>query len=403
MSRKILFVDDEPRILKGLERMLFLLADQWEMSFVDSGAKALEALEAGTFDVIVSDMRMPEMDGATLLAKVKERYPNVVRLVLSGHAELETALRAVPVAHQFLTKPCDPDLLEEVIDRACHLQVILSDKNLLSEIGKVESLPVRPQIYSELLRALADPETNYDNVALIIEKDVAMCAKVLQLVNSSFFGLRRTITNIKQALTFLGISMIKHLVLSVEVFDAYQGKDNGSGFSLDAEQQHALLVANLAKALLQDKQKKEDAFMASMLHDVGKLVLAAHLPGHFSTVLAEVKKQQQPMHLVEKELYHVTHAEVGAYLLGIWGLPYPIIEAVSHHHEPRRVEQKHFDVLGAVYVANALVHELEDSLPDGDVPKSGELDLAYLSALGVDEELPKWRQMTEEMFKTSAS
>ena len=108
---RILFVDDEPRISEGIERMFFHLADEWDITCVDSGPAALQELEDDPYDVIVTDMRMPEMDGAVLLAEVQKRAPGVVRIILSGQADLEETMRAVPLAHQYLAKPCRPEVL----------------------------------------------------------------------------------------------------------------------------------------------------------------------------------------------------------------------------------------------------------------------------------------------------
>ncbi len=129
MSKKtVLFVDDELNVLEGLRTRLHRQRSKWEMVFVQSGREALERLAQGDVDVLVTDMRMPEMDGVTLLKRAQEEYPRVVRIVLSGHAELEAALRAIHVAHQFLSKPCEAGVIENVVERA----VLLADGNTVS-------------------------------------------------------------------------------------------------------------------------------------------------------------------------------------------------------------------------------------------------------------------------------
>jgi HD-like signal output (HDOD) protein len=387
--KRILFVDDEPAVLDGLRRMLRPRREEWEMVFACGGEAALGELKTAPFDVIVSDMRMPGLDGATLLRQVQERYPNVVRIVLSGHTELEAALRAIPIAHQFLTKPCNADTLQETVERACSLRALLGDDAIRSALGDVESLPPVPRVYAALMRALADNDAPLSDVTRLVEQDPAICAKVLQLVNSAFLGVTRKVTSIQQAVSLLGTNMLKNLALSAEVQSTFDGS-RIAGFSFDAHQGHALAVAGIARRLLPDKRSGEDAFTAGMLHDVGKLVVAMRLPDHFRKVLATLRDEGRPMAEVEREIMAVTHAEIGAYLLGLWGLPYAIVEAVANHHVPTRIAfQRSLDVVAAVHIADKLAHE---SVPEEPVSRAP-LDLAYLETLGVANELPAWRAM----------
>ena len=394
--KRIIFVDDEPRILEGIRRMLRPMRREWEMVFVGGGEAALAELKVAPFDVIVSDMRMPGMDGATLLKHVQERFPNVVRIVLSGHTDPEAALRAVPVAHQFLSKPCDAEALQAVVQRACSLKAFLSDETVRGAIGQVDVLPSVPRLYMAVSRALADPDSSLDDIANVVEQDAAMCAKILHLVSSAFFGIPRRVGNIHQAVTYLGTSMIKNIVLSVEVFRTWSESGKLAGFSIDAEQSHALLTSRIAMRIMGDKSKAEDAFMAAMLHDVGKLILATYLPDEFARVIENRREQARPMHVIEQEVCGVTHAEVGAYLLGIWGLPYPIVEAVAYHHAPTRVPHERFEILDAVHVANLLAREHESASPGGAGEICEEINASYLEALGMMDQLPAWREIVTE-------
>jgi HD-like signal output (HDOD) protein len=395
--KRILFVDDEPRILDGLRRMLHAQRQHWDMVFVASGEAALAELEATPFDVVVSDMRMPGIDGATLLTRVQERYPNAVRLVLSGHTELEAALRAVPVAHHFLTKPCAAAALQSAVDRACNLQVLLGNDVIRRIVGKMASLPSLPRVYSAVTRALTDPDVSLREVARLVEQDMAMCAKVLQLANSGFFGLPARVTNLQTAIGLLGTNMLKNLVLSVEVFRPFEQARGAASFSFDALQRHALLTARVAARLVADRRHAEDAFIAAVLHDLGMLVLATRLPEALGRIHAIVQETGRARHEVEAEqLEGVTHAEVGAYLLGLWSLPYPIVEAVAHHHAPWRVPQEKFGVLAAVYAADRLVREQAPQDMESACEDGAALDLGYLDSLGVGAQVVGWRAITAE-------
>jgi HD-like signal output (HDOD) protein/ActR/RegA family two-component response regulator len=394
--RRVLFVDDEGRILEELRRMLRPQRHEWEMAFARSGHAALALMEASPFDVIVSDMRMPGMDGAALLAHVREAYPQVVRIILSDHTELSTALRVVPVAHQFLAKPCDAETLRVAIERACHLKALLHDEPIRRTVGALCELPSLPRTYHALTLALADPNTSTQKIARIVEFDVGISTKILQLVNSAFFGIARSITNVENAVNYLGISTLKSLVLSVEVFRVFAPKRPLAGFSLEDLQRHARLTAYIAARLPVPKHLADIAMVAGMLHDVGKLIMAWKLPERFRKLLAEVQEEQCPLYKVEEREYGFSHAEIGAYLLGLWGLPYAVVEAVALHHAPNRVPHQNFDAASAVYIANLLTREL-DSSP----PSLGESGLQnkeeYLVSLGVQKHLPHWRAMAAEV------
>jgi len=217
-KKRVLFVDDEPRILDGLKRMLRHMRDEWEMSFVESGEAALKVLESARFDVVVSDMRMPGMDGAELLTRVMERYPQIVRIVLSGHADKEMILKTVRPAHQYLSKPCDPEKLRSTVARASALRGLLADELLKQLVSQMSTLPSAPSLYNEVMNELRSGEGSVQRVGEIVSKDVGMTAKILQVVNSAFFGVPRHVESPAQAVSLLGLETIKALALSAQVF-----------------------------------------------------------------------------------------------------------------------------------------------------------------------------------------
>ena len=386
--KRILFVDDEQRVLDGLRASLRKQRRRWEMVFVNGGQAAIDELEQQSFDVVVTDMRMPGIDGAALLRRVQELRPETVRIVLSGHAEEETTLRSLPVAHQFLSKPCDASTLENVIERACNVQNLLEAPEVRARIGQLDALPSLPRNYAELNRRLVDPNATYRDLAAVIERDIAMSAKLLQIVNSAFFGLSRRLTHMADAISYLGLHVIKNLVLSIEVFGSYDGKSIAPVVSLERLTRHSLLVARIARRLLTDTEDAKDAFAAAVLHDVGKLILASNLPEVITQSVEHALAEGIPLHEAERELHGFGHSEVGAYLLGRWGLPYPVIEAVAYHHTPECVNQSRFDLLSAVHVADALASRVEtDRGVQGALP----LDEDYLDGLGVLDQLDEWR------------
>jgi len=393
--KKILFVDDEQLILDGLRRMLHSQRKEWDMDFVTSGALALEAMANTEYDVIVSDMRMPEMDGAELLEIVQDRHPGTVRIVLSGHSELKAALRALPVTHQYLSKPCDSKILQEKVSKACNLQMLLGNSRLRVALGGVTTIPSVPETYRKLNLALANAEVDLAEIAGIIEQDVGMTAKLLQLVNSSVFGTAVEIKTIRQAASVLGTSRIRTLALSTEVFKVFDGGKGKSNFDIRQQQFHSTAIARLAAQLLPDPELADEAFLAGMLHDIGHLILATSMPLTYR-LEAMGEAAIQPW-VTEETIMGITHAELGAYLLQLWGMPYAVVETVANHHRPTRVDQAEFGVLGAVHVADALVRERRAKRQSA--PEEFErLDMEYLDGLGVASFVDGWRAIAEELF-----
>ncbi len=169
--KRILFVDDEQQILDGMRNMLRKNRHVWEMVFVSSGEAALAEMAERPFDVIISDMRMPHMDGAALLAIVRERFPRTARFVLSGQADHEAVYRALQYTQQFLSKPCDPQELLNVVQRTCAFQDIVAHEDVRQAVGKLGQLPSASTLYLQLCEALDDPETPSQRIAEIVGQD----------------------------------------------------------------------------------------------------------------------------------------------------------------------------------------------------------------------------------------
>jgi HD-like signal output (HDOD) protein len=387
----LLFVDDENRVLQGLQRQLRNMRNEWDMNFADGGRKALEFMASRPVDVLVSDMMMPEMDGAELLTEVSKSHPNTVRIVLSGHAEREAVLRLVGPAHQYLSKPCDAEELRAAVARAFALRDLLSNERLKQLVTRVKSLPTLPALYQQLTDELRKEDASMDQIGEIISHDVGMTAKILQLVNSAFFGLPQPISNPGEAVMYLGLSTVRALVLSLQVFSQFKNPKL-EGFSLDALANHswttAVLARRIARAETRDTKIIDQCFLAGLLHDIGRIILADGLPEQYSKVWEETRKNKQPLWQAEQAEFGASHADVGAYLLGLWGLPNPIVEAVAFQDAPSLCVVTGFSPLAAVHVASAFAHE-----KDGASTESVHIDLDYLTKLGLADRLTEWREI----------
>ncbi len=397
MRKKILFVDDELNVLQGLKRMLRVWKDEWDMEFTNSGEEALFILSQSEFDVIVTDIRMPGMSGDVLLERVRRGHPQMVRIVLSGQSDMATIIRSIGLAHQCLSKPCDPELLKTTIMRASALRKILDNDSLKQLINQMKTLPSLPALYIEMVNELRQPDVSFTRLGHIIEQDAGMSAKILQLVNSAYFGIRRNITDPTQAVIYLGIDTLEALVFSVSVFQKFRSAAFPE-FSIDDLWHHSVAISSYTKMITRiedaDKKLSNEALMAGVLHDAGKLVFAANLPKHYSEAIKTARNNALPLHEVEQDMFSATHAEVGAYLLGLWGLPDPIVEALAFHHYPDNCVGDSFSPLTAVYVANILAHENEVL----DIEHSPyKINLDYLAQFGLADRVDLWRSKCAEL------
>jgi HD-like signal output (HDOD) protein len=385
MKKRILFVDDEPLILQGIQRMLRPMRHEWEMDFAEGGEEAKACLRGTDYDLVVTDMMMPGIDGAQLLAFVREQAPKTIRLVLSGHGEQHLVMKCVGLAHQYLSKPCDAATLKSIVGRVTDPRLALRNENVMQIVAQLEHLPSVPAIYSRIVRLLNDPDSTMEDVGDLIAGDMAMTAKILQIVNSSFFGLARRVAQPTEAASYLGMDTLKALVLATNVFGQFE-TTLPAGFSPAAAAEHSRQVGAAARAIARREQAPravvDESLVAGMLHDVGKLVLASSLPEQFQRIGADGEGDRTE---AECEAFGATHAEVGGYLLGLWGLPPAVVEAIALHHTPGAAAGEKFSPLTATHVADCLV--------------SGhrEVDLHYLTRLGLADRLPAWREAVEEL------
>lgn len=366
--KRILFVDDELELLDSLRARLHRHRHEWEMIFVSSGAEVFPVLEQQPVDLIVSDVRMPGIDGGELLRVLREHWPQTIRIVLSGYAEQTQILRLISLAHQYVSKPCDASKLENIIERCFHLHDVLARDELRAAVGRIGALPPMPKVYAELQTLLADANVPSSRLAELIARDPAIATKVLQVVNSAFFRLAKPISKIKDAVTYLGFGAIRNLVMSAEVFAQWGNLANVEGVNVDVLQDHALACAAATASLCDDPTLADDAWLAGLVHDIGYWVLLSQCPQDLARVIRQNRDTHMPICTVEKEILGVNHGEIGAYLLGLWGLPYSLVEAVAMHHDAMNAKPHSFDLLAMVSTAHALLPSpLHSAVASGEV------------------------------------
>lgn len=394
---RLLFVDDEPRVLEGISRMLRPLRHAWDVRYAGSGAEALRLLEQQRVDVVVSDMRMPGMDGVELLERVADLYPAAARLALSGHADQELLLRAVGPAHQWLAKPCDLTHLRLAIERCVQVRSLIASASLRALATRITALPTPPVLYQRMTTALRRERATLPQLADILEQDAAIAARLLQIANSAAVGAHRPVSSVTEAIQLIGIAAIRSVVLSAHLFATCPAHP-AHGLTLDWLWQHGMAVATAARALArlegQPLDLAEASFAAGLLHDSGLLLLLHHMPEETAQAIAIHRMERIPLIAAEQRVFGADHAQIGAYLLDLWGLPDPLVEAVAMHHAPGNAPMLGFPPLAAVHVADAL-------LPDGVVGLSADLDQAWLKANALDERRDAWQATVTQAIGTA--
>ena len=388
MSR-ILFVDDEPRVLEGLRRTLHGVRRHWEMEFALSGQEALDRLAVSPFDVVVCDVRMPRMDGSELLEQVMKRCPAAVRIILSGQCHRRVALKTVGLAHQFFTKPCDSGTLRAAVARACLLRDRLNHDEWRQLVSRVRCVPSSPAAYSALVAELESAKPSADRLGEIVSRDVGMTANLLQLVSSGFFGSPLRSTDPARWTASLGIETVRLLVGSAGAIRPMEA-GHPSSSPLEALGEHSRNVARWARAIAaaetDDATLAGHAYLGGLLHDVGQWVLAEHRPQCHAQTQARSRAESIPVWEAEDRCLGATHADLGGYLLGLWGAPDTVVDAVLFHHRPSLSSGAGFSPLAAVHVANAVA----DAAARSDPLDAAPVDVEYVTRIGCADRLGAW-------------
>lgn len=355
----VVFVDDEPGVLHGIERMLFAQRVPWDVYCIPDPEEALELIGRQPVDVVVADLKMPRIDGAELLGRVRTLQPQAVRIVLSAANEPDLLRRAFDVAHGFLAKPCEANELVGQVERSARVRRMLEDDALRRLANDIGALPPAPGCWLELSRLLENPAATAADVAKVVGRDPALAAKVLQLCNSAYFCAGRPIADIPAAVVRLGFDTIRQVVLLTEGY---------TRFGVEARvvvksQRESALAAGLVPALGTEATATEQARTASLLAGIGQVLLSR---------LRDRTAQQIAL-----------APALAAYLLALWNLPPAVIEAVALHETPAEAGVG-FGSVGATHVATRLAR---GKPPDED----------YLEATGVIDALPRWQGMMERL------
>lgn len=385
---RVLVLDKDPSLLRNLQRSYPDLLDEWDFRMVNSLADASELLETFSADVIIADFYVgEEPNGLEMLEQLAERDPSTIRILTAPQADRRMAIQAASAAHQFILKSEPPSAFFAAIERALKLRATISNRGLRSVVGGIKSLPSLPSLYLDITRELRSNDPDLEELIKKIQTDPAIAAKVLQLVNSGFFALPERIADVAEATRLLGIEMLQSLVLLSGVFSQFE-QQGGIFLSVHSFWKHSLAVGRLAQAVVRylpaGDTIRQEAFTAGLLHDIGDLILSVHRHREHVQATQVATNEKLPRHRVERQLMGASHAEIGAYMLNLWGLPNTTVEAVAFHHEPEASPVKTASVLTAVHLANALEHHRKSGNRLGP---GSDFNRPYLASLGLEDKI----------------
>lgn len=349
LGKKILFVDDERQILKAINRMF--IGSDYEIYFAESGQEALDFLKSQLVDMVVSDMRMPQMDGLQLLTQVKSLYPSIIRIVLSGFSDEDKIYKAIhcSIVKLYLFKPWKGDDLKNTINEIFNTQEILSSKHILTMINSIEQLPVLPNMYTKLITAI-EQDNNVDHIAKLVEEDQSISMQLLHIVNSAFYGIKTG--SIKTAIMNIGLGNIKNLILTSKLFTISRISDADKDILWRHSSMTNKLVMLIYKSLL-NKNISDSYLSAGLLHDIGRLVLLENYPKEYKKVIELITNNKDiSINEAEKEVLNITHDEVGAYLLNWWEIPDPIVASSLYHNNPSLCSGINKEIVSIVHIAD---------------------------------------------------
>jgi HD-like signal output (HDOD) protein len=386
-EKRILIADADAKVWVEFREAL---GESWAVVGAGTASAALEEAQKQSFQVVVANYDLPDLSGAELLNRLRTSSPKTLRFIAAAEALKEKVMCHVLRGHQFLAIPFDRDTLKSSIERSMAADYGMNN-SLRELVGRIRTFPTIPSLYLEVVNALKDPNATTDEIGAIIAKDMAMTTKLVQVLNSAYFGLPRTITDPTEAVGILGFETVKSLIMTVKLLSQYD-KVKPVYFSIDSIWRHSTNVARTARvmALLEtgDNDCSGIAYTAGLMHDLGKVILAANFDEQYQGAHNVARKQQIPLWEVEKDIFGASHGEIGAYLLGLWGMSAEVVKVAALHHSPLRSEDKSFSPLTAVHVANAL--EYEGTLETDGLPLP-QLDADYLKQLGLEARVELWR------------
>jgi len=385
----VLFVDDEPLMRELYTNLANVLGPDFQIRTVSGGTEALEVLATQSVDIIVSDLSMPQMAGGEFLTTVERLYPETMRVVISGVGDELAVARCLMYGHRYFQKPLQLKEIADLVRRISRHGKVLRSDRVKKIVGRSDVLPTPPETYLRLTELLQNANSPLEEVARIIESDPGLTARLLQVVNSAAFGYGGKLSTVEDAVQVAGVEVVRSLLLALQARSFAENRLKNKQL-LNTFWQHSIETGArcrlLARAERLNLTEQETCFTAGLLHDVGKLVLAASEEKIYGDLVAAAVRDGVPVFERELDVYGATHADIGAYLLGLWGLPDTIIHPVERHHNLGADRGRGFTPVLCVHLAQNL-------LPTAR--RAEKVNLQFLQECGLQARLPQWEEALE--------
>lgn len=374
----------------------------WEVTHAENAGEARAIARKQPVDVALISATMPDIEPVAIAEELTQLHPKLSTFILAPEGDSKGASAFASGRFQWLPRQDDPEPLITAIERMAQLVSWLTSNTTLELVSGLHSLPPIPSNYQGVIRAIQSPDASLQDIGEAISKDVGMTSRVLQVANSAYYGYSKKITSPSEASLLLGIETLKSLVRYTHVLNNFP-QTAASNAIFEKVWRHSVGVAAVARKITmmqtRDEALAEEAFTAGLLHDIGKLVLVSLKPEEYKEVMRQAYESKSLLHTMERVKLGTTHAETGAYLLSLWGIPFSILEAVAWHHFPSECKDKRFSALTAVHVANVAEHRRKDT----DNVKPPALDDRYLSDLGLTAQAVEWLKLAPDQPKSESA
>jgi putative nucleotidyltransferase with HDIG domain len=399
--KRVLFIDSNEAILQAYKEQFQYKGEDWQTFFATDATTSMEILTYSAIDIVIADLRMPMVETEPLFLLIQKGWPKVVRVIVSPTSATSKDIDLISLSHRFITKPSNLEELETIIDSIYYLQRIVLSDETRKVASEIDSIPALPEIFKQLTEEINSSDPSMKRVGEIIARDVGLSADILKMINSPYFGLKNQVSSPEHATKLLGLEVVKGVALSASLMHSFAL----TGINMDRVEsvvEHSLVTANITKLILESEKVSsvlvDMAFSAAILHDVGYLMFASSnvISEKYQGAIEISEANYRPLWEVEREILGTTHGEVGAYLLGLWGFPDAIVEAVAFHHTPGKSAGDSSMILCALHLADIFTDEIFPKLSFGS---PGGVDYSFLERMHISSHKDSWRQMAIDYCK----
>ncbi|MBF0484186.1 MAG: response regulator [Candidatus Omnitrophica bacterium] len=345
MKPAILFVDDDVNNLHSLKRLFYDLREEWSLFFAQSADEALKILNHTDIQTIVTDMRMPQTDGAELLNIVRLKFPNIIRIILSGYADQSMITRTIASADQFFSKPYDIKLLKKYLETVQSAVYNLRYENIFNLGPRTSPVYILPHVYKNIISELSSTPASLKNIFLLAEQDPCLILKILNLVNSDFYGRRKSCTDHEQAVKDIGLEIFNELFFKQSIFQPFPDSWSENDLILETYKHaalHGYIARELSTQIFKSTPDSNTVFAITMLLYLSVIQLVLSNPKILNELKSNASFMDSNFCLNEyfRNINHIYLNQISTYLCQFAGLPNVISNTLRSFIYPKEIESE---------------------------------------------------------------